>query len=342
MKRINNLYESIISIENLRLADGKARKGKLHSYGVIKHDKNKEKNIIELHNILSERMYMTSEYHIFKIYEPKERDIYQLPYYPDRILHHAVMNILEPIWTPLFIENTYSCIKGRGIHKAVRDIKDVLIDEENTKYCLKIDIAKFYPSINHDILKLIIRKKIKDKDLLVLLDEIIDSAKGVPIGNYLSQYFANLYLAYFDHWLKEEKQVRYYFRYADDIVILHKDKKYLHNLRKEIEEYLLVNLKLSIEKNIENDITRKYQVFPVESRGIDFLGYRFFHTHVLLRKSIKKNLCKKINKLNKMILPDKEYKRKLCGNLGWAIHCNSKHLLNKTLNKNIYEVIFRQ
>lgn len=110
-----------------------------------------------------------------------------MPYYPDRIAHHAIMNILEPVWMKQFISTTYSCIKGRGIHKCLKDLKYVLRKYPNkTTYCLKFDIKKFYPSINHRILKRIIRRKIKDKTLLKILDEIIDSANGVPIGNYLS------------------------------------------------------------------------------------------------------------------------------------------------------------
>ena len=136
------------------------------------------------------------------------------------------MNILEPIWINIFTKDTYSCIKNRGIHKLVNNLKKVLkSDPEGTKYCLKLDIKKFYPSINHDILKEIIRYKIKDEELLQVLDEIIDSAEGVPIGNYLSQFFANLYLAYFDHWIKEVLKVKYYFRYCDDITILGSNKE---------------------------------------------------------------------------------------------------------------------
>ena len=162
----------------------------------------REQNIQELHHQLMEGTFRTSPYDIFKIYTPKERDIYRLPYYPDRIVHHAVMNILEPIWCSIFTADTYSCIKGKGIHAAARKLKQYLReDPPGTRYCLKIDIRKYYPSIDHDILKQIIRRKIKDRRLLALLDEIIDSAEGVPIGNYLSQYFANLYLAYFDHWI---------------------------------------------------------------------------------------------------------------------------------------------
>lgn len=319
MKRIGDLYEKIISIENLELADINARKRKSKSRGVIEHDKNKENNILALHEILRNKTFKTSKYKIFKIHDPKERDIYELPYYPDRIVHHAVMNILEPIWVKIFINDTYSCIKGRGIHLAARRLKNVLINnKEETEYCLKIDIRKFYNSIDHDILKQILRKKIKDIDLLNLLYEIIDSADGVPIGNYLSQFFANLYLAYFDHWIKEIKKVRFYFRYADDMVFLLKDKENLHDLLNEIIKYLNINLKLSLKSN--------FQIFKIEDRGIDFLGYRFWHTHVLLRKSIKKNIFKTIQK-NK-----KNLKASFASYYGWAIHCDSKNLLKKIHN----------
>lgn len=278
MKRTGNLYDKICSLDNLIDADEKARKGKLKSHGVKKHDENRFENLNKLREILCTCTYKTSKYDIFKIYEPKERDIYRLPYYPDRIVHHAIMNILEPIWVSVFTKDTYSCIKKRGIHLAANNIKKILKnDPDGTVFCLKLDIKKFYPSIDHDVLKLIIRRKLKDKKLLSLLDEIIDSADGVPIGNYLSQYFANLYLAYFDHWVKEELNVKYYFRYADDIVILSSNKILLSKLMVNIKEYMEY-LKLNIKDN--------WQIFPVNSRGLDFLGYVFYHTHTKMRKSI--------------------------------------------------------
>jgi len=227
MKRINNLYEKIISIVNLQLADSIARKGKAKQPGVIQHDKNREANINQLHDMLMNKTYRTSEYTTFTIFEPKERIIFRLPYFPDRILHHAVMNILEPVFVSTFTADTYSCIKGKGIHAAARAVKRALKDVENTRYCLKLDVKKFYPSVDHDVLKQLLRRKIKDNDLLWLLDEIIDSTSGLPIGNYLSQYFANFYLTYFDHWMKENKRVKYYFRYADDLVILSDSKPLL-------------------------------------------------------------------------------------------------------------------
>jgi len=263
MKRIDNIFDKIASIENLQLADLKAQKGKSNQYGVKLHLRNQEQNIIALNNTLLNGNYKTSRYDVFTIYEPKERLVYRLPYYPDRITHHAVMNVLEPIFVNTFTKDTYSCIKGRGIHKLFYTLKKDLVNEDETRYCLKFDIKKFYPSIDHDILKSLIRKKIKDHRLLKLLDEIIDSAPGLPIGNYLSQYLANFYLSYFDHWIKEQKAVKYYYRYADDIVILHSNKQALHNLLSDIKQYLKA-LKLEVKDN--------HQVFPVAARGIDYVG----------------------------------------------------------------------
>lgn len=329
MKRVANLYEKIISLENLRLADEKARKGKLRSYGVKTHDKHREENLLALHEMLRMKTFRTSEYDIFKIYEPKEREIYRLPYFPDRIVHHAAMNILEPIWVSVFSADTYSCIKGRGIHGCARKVREALKDNENTVYCLKIDVRKYYPSIDHDILKSIVRKKIKCKDTLWLLDQVIDSADGLPIGNYLSQYFANLYLAYFDHHIKEVRGVKYYFRYADDMVFLHADKSFLNELLIDVRTYLNNNLNLQLKGN--------YQVFPVESRGIDFVGYVFFHSHVMLRKSIKQSLCRRAAKINKIErMPLAEYKKQVCSWLGWTKYCNAKNLLKTIIKSEHY------
>lgn len=315
MKRISNLFMTIISEENLMAADAIARKGKSKQYGIKVHDRNREGNIKLLHQDLLEGRYRTSAYTTFKIYEPKEREVFRLPYYPDRIMHHAIMNVLEPIFVSCFTADTYSCIKTRGIHGAARNVRKALKDESGTRYCLKLDIRKFYPSVDHDILKRLLRRKFKDQQLLALLDEIIDSAPGLPIGNYLSQYFANFYLSGLDHWLKEVKMVRYYFRYADDLVIFSEEKEPLHQLLEEITQYLS-DLKLDVKSN--------YQVFPVSARGLDFVGYRFFHTHTLLRKRIKKNFARKISRRYNIAT--------LASYNGWAKHCNSKHLVKKILS----------
>ena len=322
MKRIDNIFNDLCTIENLEIAYKNAKRGKTKTYGVLIFEKNKDENLIKLRDDLLNNKFKTSKYSTFFINENgKERLIYKLPFYPDRIVHHLLMLKLEKIWCDIFIRDTYACIKNRGIHDGLKRVKNSLSDIENTKYCLKLDIKKFYPSINHDILKDIIRKKIKDKKILYLLDEIIDSASGVPIGNYLSQYFANLYLSYFDHYIKEKHKIKYYHRYADDIVIFHKDKIYLQSLLIQISNYFNIKLKLSINKN--------YQIFPVDKRGVDYLGYKIYHTHVLLRKSIKKRMFKSVSKINYS-----NYEIKSIAYKGWLIHCNSINLQNKLNNMN--------
>lgn len=340
MKRYGNLYDQIISLENLNLADQKARKGKTRSYGVRFHDKNRVSNINSLHADLKNNTYKTSEYDIFTIHEPKERQIYRLPFFPDRIVHHAIMNVLEPIWIKTFTNDSYSCIKGKGIHAAMKCLKRTLMEDDSANYCLKIDIRKFYPSISHSILKEIIRRKIKCKQTLQLLDEIIESTEGVPIGNYVSQYFANLYLTYFDHWIKQQKRIKHYFRYADDCVFLAETKEELHQLLAEIKTYLEEELKLELKGN--------YQVFPIaklhrsKDRGIDFVGYVFYKKETRIRKSIKKNYCKKVAKLNKKDMTERTYITSICSWLGWLKYSNAKYLLKKTIKEEHYEIIAKR
>lgn len=313
MKRVGNLYEKIISLENLKLADKRAKKGKKNQYGVIKHLKDREQNLIALNEELKNKTFSTSEYKIFKISDGKEREIHSLPFYPDRIVHHSIINVLEPIFMKLFTADTYSCIKGKGVHKASYKLRDYLkADIEGTKYCLKIDIRKFYPSIDNEILKTLLRKKFKDKDLLFLLDNIINSTKGIPIGSYTSQFLANFYLTYFDHWIKEDLKIKYYLKYCDDMVILSDSKEQLWGWFYKIKSYLKEELNLEIKDN--------YQVFPVEDRGIDWCGYKHYHTHTLIRKSIKRKYIKNKNKKT---------------HWGWIKHGDCINLKNKYENAGI-------
>jgi retron-type reverse transcriptase len=306
MKRIGNLYEKIISLENLKNADKIARKGKSKQYGVRKHLETSEENITWLYELLKHRKFETSFYSKFEIYQPKHRIIARLPYYPDRILQHAIILQIGNILTKTFTNDTYSCVKGRGILKASMNLRKSLQDDEYNQYCLKLDIKKFYENINHDILKSLLRKKFKDKNLLNLLDEIIDSNKiGLPLGSLVSQYLANFYLCYLDHFIKQQLNVKYYFRYMDDLVILSNDKKELHHILAEIRRYI-TGLKLEIKGN--------YQIFPVEDRGIDFVGFVHRKDYTLLRKSIKKNYIKNKNKIN---------------HWSWLKHCNSVNLKRK-------------
>lgn len=360
MKRIGNLYDKVISLENLRLADENARKGKKHiikikmpdgsikeesiyNYGIRLFDKNKEKNLLKLHEALKYHTFKPSEYDKFIIFEPKEREISRLPYYPDRILHHAIMNIMEPIWVRTFTHNTYSCIKGRGIEACARHVEKTIKKYDGKPlYCLKIDIKKFYPSMKHHVLKRILRRKIKDKEFLWLLDLLIDSCEGNPIGNYPSQFFANLYMSGFMHKVNEEWKVDCE-EYADDIVFYSDNKEYLHKLFVEkIRPYIENELELTVKEN--------WQVFPIamnrydkHGRALDYVGYKFYRKQKLMRKHIKQNFCRKVAKQNKKnnISPE-EYKKAICSWLGWAKHSNSKHLLKKIIKTNYYESVLRQ
>lgn len=287
MKRYGNLWNKICSMDNIEQAHARAKKGKRHYTEVKMVDGDPEKYLGQIHRTLTERAFVNSPYTILiKREGPKEREIWKLPYFPDRIIHHAIVNVLEPIWMRQLIRDTFAALPGRGIHDGVRRVKKALDDVEGTRYCLKMDVKKFYQSIDHDTLKRILRRKIKDADVLWLLDRIIDSAPGVPIGNFTSQHFGNLYLSDLDHWIKEVLGVRYYYRYCDDLVLLDGDKGRLHDWRKRIDAYLAEKLRLGLKET--------WQVFPVDARGLDFLGYRFFHGYTLVRKSIVKAFKRKL------------------------------------------------
>lgn len=321
MKRTGNLYQKIISSNNLILATEKAQKGKRNYKNIIEWKNNLEENIVKLHKELLEQTYRVSEYTTFIVYETKERIISRLPF-KDRVVHHAILNYLEPILKKTFIAQTYSCIRGRGVHKAMNDLIKALSNYTETQYCLKIDIRKFYPSIDNTILKSMLRTKIKDKQLLGLLDIIIDSCKGLPLGNYTSQWFANFYLNRFDHWMKENNGLKYYFRYCDDMVILGSDKRALHQVKRDVSLYLIsMKLKLS-----------NYQVFPINSRGIDFLGYKFYHTHILLRKSIK-------NRFKKTLRANYNHSS-IYSYYGWIKHCNGINLMRKYIEQNLFRKFY--
>lgn len=331
MKRHGYLFEQICSPSNLLLAAHNAAKGKHRRDEVKQFFSELDNNLQELRTELLERTYKTSPYEIFIKYEPKRREIYKLPF-RDRVVQWAIMQVLEPIWTPQFTADTHACIKGRGIHSLHKKLReDLATDPEGTKYCFKLDVSKFYPSIDHDILKSVLRRKIKDPAVLWLLDSIIASAPGVPIGNYISQYFANLYLSELDHLMKEVAGVRYYYRYADDIVVLAGDKPTLHGVCVFINHYLNTERKLSMKGN--------YQIFPVESRGIDFVGYVTYHTHSLARKRNKKGLCREVAKLRKQGVPEPDIMLRTASRVGFMVHCNSKHLLNILGMKKFSELV---
>lgn len=331
MKRIGNLYEKIYNMDNLLLAHKNARKGKGWYEEVKMVDENTEYYLKKLQKMLINKTYKTSEYEIFiKVDGEKEREIFKLPYFPDRICQWAILQVIEPFLLKNLTSNTYSAIPNRGIHLALSDVRKSLKDEHNTKYCLKIDVKKYYPNINQQIMISKFKKMFKDKNLLWLLEEIITSTEnGIPIGNYLSQWCGNLYLSDFDHWIKETMKIKHYFRYMDDCVFLASTKEELHDLKNKIEEYLDSKLDLKLKGN--------WQVFPVDSRGIDFVGYRSFRNYTLLRKSTYKNIRRKSNHIKRKL----KNKQKLTYNewcamnsyKGWLKYANCYNLEREYIHK---------
>lgn len=330
LKRYGNLYEKIYDMENLRKAHKNAKKGKGWYDEVKMVEADPEQYLGQLQQMLINKTYNTSEYEIFiKRDSLKEREIYKLPYFPDRICQWAILQVIEPYIINSLTADTYSAIPKRGIHQAFHKLQDsIQNDVPGTQYCLKLDVKKYYPSIDHYILKTKFRQLFKDPNLIWLLDEIIDSTpgdKGIPIGNYLSQYCGNYYLSGFDHWIKEVKRVKYYFRYMDDIVILANTKEELHQLRKDIAEYFRVELKLTIKEN--------WQVFPTFDRGVDFVGYRIFLNYVLLRKTTCKQFKRKMRFIRGMMERGEELKfSSWCAvnsYSGWLIPCDSYRLADK-------------
>lgn len=386
MKGTGDLFSKICDMDNLKKAHKNAKKGKGWYREVKQVEKNLNKALKKLQENLIEHNYETSDYEVFTKKEgDKEREIYKLPYYPDRICQWAILQVIEPYLLKTMTTDTYSAIPKRGIQPIVNQLRgyekvvkedgkvvsrkwipSILIsDPVNTAYCLKMDVRKYYPTMVHEVLKAKFRKLFKDEDLIWLLDEIIDSIStcpateenieilqrfgilvnvlidddgrefidgvGIPIGNYLSQYCGNFNLSPLAHWLKEEKKVKYLYFYMDDIVIFGSSKEELHKLKREIDEYMEVNLKQSIKHN--------WQVFPSKVRGVDFVGYRFFGEYTLLRKSTCKRLKKRMlsisYKRENNMSPTYSEWCSFNSYVGWLKNCDSYRLYQKYVAPNV-------
>lgn len=367
MTGTKDLFNSICSMDNLYRAYQNAKSGK----GWYKEVKQIEKRpfyyLAGLQYMLKNHLFKTSEYEIFILNEgKKKRDVYKLPFFPDRIAQWAILQVIEPFLVANMTADTYSAIPGKGIQPIVNDLRGyyktkrvdgkkksvwvpsiLLSDEENTKYCYKIDLHHYYQSINHEVLKQKFRKVFKDPELLWLLDEIVDSINtateedlielslsgeievnpntGIPIGNYMSQYSGNFYLSSFDHWVKEELHVKHYYRYMDDVVIFASSKEELHEIHRKVTAYTRDYLHLNIKGN--------YQIFPTKVRGVDFVGYRFFGEYTLLRKSTAINFKRKMRacrkKMENNIPPTYSEWCSFNSYKGWLGNCDSYRLFKK-------------
>lgn len=328
MKRKGNIFDKITTIENIAAAHEMAKRDKSKYKEVEEVEENPLLFFEKIKEMLENQTYeiKESDYRLRKkVDKGKVRDLMILPYYPHRIIQWAVILQIQDILLKRLIPNTYASLPGRGIQQAHKRLEKALkSDELGTKYCYKMDIKKYYPSINRDIAKNQWRSFIKDNKLLWLIDLFIDTApgtKGIPIGSLFSQWEGNLFASPLDRFIKEELKVKYYFRYCDDIVILHSDKVALHNIREKIAEFLKSELDLEVKDN--------HQIFPVACRGIDFVGYRHFHRYTLLRKTIASNMIKrsKYIRKNKSRCSARDC-NSLISSSGWAKHCDGHNLIS--------------
>lgn len=330
MKRHGSLFEQITDLDNIRFAHVMARKGKAHYAEVKDVNEDIEGYCNLIRDSLLDRSFTTSPYIVSKKHDGrKEREIYKLPYFPDRIVQHALLQVCVPIWQPTFIRDTYQSVIGRGTHDARKRVEKA-IRNKPPQYSLKFDISKYYPSVNNEKLKEIIRRKIKCPDTLWLIDDIIDSCRGLPIGNYTSQYFGNLYLTPFDWWVKQELKIKKYFRYCDDIVILADNIEACHEYRKQIFEKLENEYQLSIKGN--------WQVFPVEDRGLDFVGYVFRSKSTRLRKGISLGFVDKCRAVKRVKMSQPQAMSGLMSYWGWTKYANAKRLWKSKVDATILRV----
>ena len=283
MKRYGYLIEQVVDESNLLEAFRMVMRGKKRTRTVRLFKKNRDKILAELAEEIRSGRYAPSGFREFEVVENgKTREIQSLPF-KDRIALHAIMAVLGKTLGGMLIRDTYASLPNRGIHDGLKRIRRALKDRPNTRYCLKLDIKKFYHSIDQDVLIERLRRKIKDETMMQTLVRIIRSyGPGLAIGYHSSQLLGNFYLCLLDHYMKCELGVKYYFRYCDDIVILGPDKGYLHETFDKLRTLVEGRLHLTIKQN--------WQIFPVEARGIDFLGYVIRHDYVLVRKHIKKRV----------------------------------------------------
>ena len=364
MKRLGDVYKEICSFDNLYLAYRNAKKGKGWYREIQMIEERPYYYLAALKWELQNHLYKTSDYTSFIKHEAslnKDRKIYKLPFFPDRIVQWAIMQVIAPEILKNLISDTYSAIPDRGIHKAFYKIRDVVdYHPEEMTFCFKGDGKKYYPSVDHEILKAKFRRKWKDPELLKVLDEIIDSIStcpateenvlyykkvhgcdpviivgsdgelyiegiGLPIGNYFSQWAGNFYFSALDHYIKEVLHVKHYYRYMDDICIFSDSKEELHDIMIKVSEFMDKEMHIRLKEN--------WQIFPSYDRGIDFVGYRIFEDYTLLRKSTYKAMRKKMSYIKTKVESGHmmNYSEWCSINSyeGWLKHANCKKLTDK-------------
>jgi retron-type reverse transcriptase len=349
MKRLDGIWETVTSFANLLQAYRNARRGKRTKPGVAEFGLNLERELLALQRSLHEGTYQPGSYRLFTIYERKPRVIAAAPFC-DRVVHHAVMQVIEPELDRTFISDSYACRKGKGVHAAVDRYQAWA---QSYRYVLKFDIQQYFPSIDHDLLKEKLRRRIKDGRVLDLLDCIIESSPqsttephyfpgdnlltpldrrtGIPIGNLTSQFFANLYLDDFDHYIKQVLKVRPYLRYVDDMVVLDHDKVRLAEICAAVRERLATE-RLCLHP-------RKAHISPVAD-GLNLLGYLVYPARRRLRSDNGHRFARKFRHMAKAYRTGRlEWAKVAASTQSWIGH--AQHADTEGLRRVIFsQVVF--
>ncbi|HNW90513.1 MAG TPA: RNA-directed DNA polymerase [Bacteroidales bacterium] len=321
MKRAGNLIDKISEIDNLYLAFYKAAKHKRAKIEVREYEQTLDHNLKILQQQLLSENVEIGNYHYFKINDPKERTICAASF-PERVLHHAIMNICHPVFERQLIHHTYATRPGKGTYAALDKAK---VYVKKFSWFAKLDVKKYFDSISHIVLKQKLLRIFKDEKLIKIFDSIIASyqsspSRGIPIGNLTSQYFANFYLSAADHYAIEELKIPGYIRYMDDILLFDNDKSKLKNCLNEFNTFVESKLGLSFKPAVLNN--KRY--------GVSFLGYRILPALVKLNKNSKRRFCKKIANyrklLNNGIWSQSEYSRHILPLLSFTEYAESRAL----------------
>ncbi|MBI4177058.1 MAG: hypothetical protein HY516_01715 [Candidatus Aenigmarchaeota archaeon] len=346
MKSYGNLYGKLYSMENLQIAYRKAKKGKSKKWYVKEFGLELDKNLLQLQKELFTTTYEPKPLKQFIIRDPKTRVI-SASNFRDRVVHHALCNIIEPIFEKIFIYDSYANRKNKGTHAALKRFdqfkrkvshngKLLPSAKDNNMvygYVLKADIKHYFDSVDHEVMMHIISKKIRDEKVLWLTEKILDNhyckitGKGMPIGNLTSQFFANVYLNELDYFIKHELKAKYYIRYVDDFVILHKSKETLEFYKTQINEFLkTINLELHPQKS---------KVIPLH-KGVNLLGFMVFYRYKLPKKNNIRRIEHKINSFIRMHregVIKEEILEKINGWEAYAIHADTFNIRRRMMKR---------
>lgn len=296
-KRVNNIFDDNLKFKYMYEAYERASEGKRECKEVILYEMDLANNITTTLKELLNGTYRVGKYNEFKITRPRERSIKGLPFKDKVVQQWYVEQFIKPIFIPKFIVDSYACTPGKGVNSAVQKLKRYMYNANQKNpdsYILKCDISKFFYAIDKSILYKIIERYIKDEKVLKLTKIFIYDNRelvGIPIGNYASQYFANIYMSIFDHFIKEKCKIKYYVRYADDFVLILENKEQCKKIKKEIEEFL--------EEKLHLKLNNKTNYFKLKD-GVNFLGYKVFSSHILIKSDKKRKMYKKIREFNKL------------------------------------------